>query len=200
MMSGISRFDTNNDYHQQYPSALPDDRNNFSQINLNLASTIASNSSSVLGNTTTSKSVLAALRALQDKIKRLEAEKTQALDEIQQLRLQLQNQEIEFDHIKQKDKLILQKSVHEIRTSYDSVLTDKNDLEHRLQKLDERNNDLRLQSDNFHDQIQVLENEKYQQECKYKDLEGRYLQLEVQLEQARQRESGMYVHTTMNII
>jgi uncharacterized protein (UPF0335 family) len=81
-----------------------------------------------------SKAVLAALRALQDKIRRLEAEKQQSLDETKQLRLQLQNQEMEFEHLKQKDKLSLQKSISDARSSYENILTEKNELEIKLAK------------------------------------------------------------------
>ena len=185
MTSAVNRLAAN-----RYQN-MSDDRTNFSQVNLNFASTAASNSLSMSGAPSSSKAVLGALRALQDKIKRLETEKTQALDETKQLRLQIQNQEIEFDHTKQKEKLILQKSLHEVKSSYDSVLSEKNELELRVAKLDERNKDLRLQSENLYDQIQHLENEKQQLEYQYKDLEAQYLQLQMQLDKARQREQGL---------
>lgn len=187
-MSGINRLAANN---SRYQSPIPDDSRdklNYSQVNLNFASTTASNS--VTGNTSSSKAVLGALRALQDKIRRLEAEKTQILDETKQLRLQIQNQEIEFDHSKQKEKLSLQKNLHEIRASYDSVLSEKNELELRVAKLDERNKELRLQSDDQYHQLTSFESEKNQLEHKYKDLESMYLQMEGQLERSRQREQG----------
>lgn len=187
-MSGINRLAMNNSRHQ---SPIPDDsrdKHNFSQVNLNFASTTASNS--LNANPSSSKAVLGALRALQDKIKRLEAEKTQILDETKQLRLQIQNQEIEFDHLKQKEKLSLQKNLHEIRASYDSVLSEKNELELRVAKLEERNKELRLQSDDLYDQLTSFESEKQQLEYKYKDMESMYLQLEGQLERAKQREQG----------
>ena len=187
-MSGINRLAASGRY--QSPLGLgPND--NGMHVNLNLADTVTSKLNSVGGNASSSKAVLGALRALQDKIRRLEVEKTQALDETKQLRLQIQNQEIEFDHNKQKEKLILQKNLHEVRSSYDSVLAEKNELEVRVAKFDERNKDLRLQTETLFDQIQTLENEKQQHEYKYKDLEAQYLQLEVQLEKARQREQGI---------
>ena len=68
------------------------DAANDALLNKSYSSIISSASN---GNaSSSSKAVLAALRALQDKIRRLETERTQALDESSQLRLQLKNFEI----------------------------------------------------------------------------------------------------------
>jgi septal ring factor EnvC (AmiA/AmiB activator) len=53
-----------------------------------------------------SKAVLAALRALQDKIRRLESERALALDENAQLRHQIKNQEIETGMVRFRDRLM----------------------------------------------------------------------------------------------
>jgi chromosome segregation ATPase len=140
-----------------------------------------------------SKAVLAALRALQDKISRLEAEKAQAQDETKQLRLQIQNQEIEFDHLKQKEKLNVQKSINEARNSYEQILSEKKDLEIRVSKLEERNRELRNHSEELLEKIRNLDNEKHQQEYRYKELESRYLHLEVQIDRAQQREKSKLI-------
>ena len=83
--------------------------------------------------------MLAALRALQDKIRRLESERTQALNDTAQLRQQIKNQEVESDHIKQKEHLASQKNLLEVRTAYDRILTEKTEAEIRLSKLEDRN-------------------------------------------------------------
>ena len=53
-----------------------------------------------------SKAVLAALRALQDKIRRLDSEKTSAIDECNQLKAQIKSMEIDHEHMKQRDALM----------------------------------------------------------------------------------------------
>ena len=60
---------------------------------------------------TSSKAVLAALRALQGKIQRLEAEKLSAQDECKHLKSQIRAQEVEAEHIKQRDVLNNQRSL-----------------------------------------------------------------------------------------
>eukprot|EP01036_Dinobryon_divergens_P031486 gene31488-40892_t len=94
-------------------------------------------------NNSSSKAVLAALRALQDKIRRLEAERAQAVEESSQLKHQLKLQEIEFDHSRQKESLSSQKVLQEAKNSFEKVFTEKTDLEVRLVKLEERNKSLR---------------------------------------------------------
>ena len=64
-----------------------------------------------------SKAVLAALRALQDKIRRLETERAQALDECNHLRNQIRSQEMESEHVKQRDTLNNQKTLLEAKAA-----------------------------------------------------------------------------------
>eukprot|EP01035_Chromulina_nebulosa_P031574 gene31574-42102_t len=104
-------------------------------------------------NNSSSKAVLAALRALQDKIRRLEAERAQAVEESSQLKHQLKLQEIEFDHSRQKESLSSQKVLQEAKNSFEKVFTEKTDLEVRLSK------------------IRLLEDEKHAISSKLRDFE-----------------------------
>ena len=76
---------------------------------------------------------------MQDKIRRLEAERAQAVEESAQLKHQLKLQEIEFDHNRQRESLSSQKSLQEAKQSFEKVFTEKTELEVKLAKLEERN-------------------------------------------------------------
>jgi chromosome segregation ATPase len=108
-----------------------------------------------------SKAVLAALRALQDKIRRLESERAQALDETAQLRHQIKNQEIEAEHIKQRDSLTAQKNLHEVRSAYERILTEKTETEIRLSKLEDRNRQEQQIAADLRSKILSAEEEKH---------------------------------------
>ncbi len=142
-------------------------------------------------NTSSSKAVLAALRALQDKIRRLESERTQALDETVQLRHQLKNQEVEADHAKQREQLQAQKSLQEVRSAYERLLTDKSELEVRLSKYEEKNKQAQGNVDDLQARIRILEDDKHAGTMKLKDLEHQKIQIETQIKLAQQKEEGM---------
>lgn len=149
-----------------------------------------SSNSVISGQGSSSKAVLAALRALQDKIRRLETEKAEALDETKQLRLKIQQQEIEFDHMKQKEKLNLQRSMSEARAGYEAALIEKGELESRAARLEERNRELRIQAEQLGDRCRSLEAERHDLEHRQRSQESRYEQLETQLERSQLREKG----------
>jgi chromosome segregation ATPase len=142
--------------------------------------------------TSSSKAVLAALRALQDKIRRLEAERSQALDEAAQLRHQLKNQEVEAEHAKQREQLASQKGLHEVRAAYERLLTDKSELEVRLSKFEEKNKVAQGHIDDLQAKIRVLEDEKHAGEMKLKDLDHQRAQTEAQIRLAQQKEEGKF--------
>jgi chromosome segregation ATPase len=145
------------------------------------------------GPSSSSKAVLAALRALQDKIRRLESERSQALDEASQYRLQIKNQEIEYEHSKQRDQLAAQKSLQEARTAYDRVCAEKADLETRLSKMEEKNRGLQRSSEELQMRIRQLEEEKQNNIDKLRELENQQHNLEQQIKQAQQREKGIFL-------
>lgn len=156
-----------------------------SRFNSSFLSNASSNASA-----SSSKAVLAALRALQDKIRRLEAERAQALDETSQLRHQLQSQEVEFEHAKQRDNMNSTKSLQDARSAYDRLLSEKTELEIRAARLEERNRDSRETAEELQSRIRSLEEEKYHGNQKLKDLESQHVHLEQQIEIAQRKEKG----------
>lgn len=147
-------------------------------------------SSSANASASSSKAVLAALRALQDKIRRLEMERTQALDETGQLRHQLKNQEIEMEHAKQKDSLSAQRSIQDARNAYERLLTEKTDLEIKVARLEDRNRDVRMQSDDMQEKIRGLEQERHELQGRVRDLDSKQLQFDLQMQASQRKEKG----------
>ncbi len=152
--------------------------------------TSALSATSAISGSSSSKAVLAALRALQDKIRRLETERSQALDETSQLRLQLKNQEIEFEHVKQREQLSAQKSLQEAKSSNERLLHEKTELEMKLMKLEEKTQQLNHTSDELHLKIRVLEEDKHNGILKIKELEHQQQKIEQQINIAQQKEKG----------
>ncbi len=165
---------------------IQDDNNDDFNKSYNTAQ---SNASSNNGSSS-SKAVLAALRALQDKIRRLEAERSQALDETVQLRHQLKNQEIEAEHSKQKDNLSAQKSLQDIRNAYERLLVEKSELEVKLSKLETHNRSSQNISEDLLSKIRTLEEEKHSSALRIKDLEHQQHQIDTQIKHAQQKEKG----------
>lgn len=147
-------------------------------------------SSSVNASASSSKAVLAALRALQDKIRRLESERAQAIDDTAQLRHQIKNQEIEFEHFKQTDNLAAQKSLHEVRSAYERILTEKTETEIRLVKLEERNREEQQISDDLRSKVISFESDRHLAMLEIKNLDGEKNQLLGQVRQLQQKEKG----------
>lgn len=149
--------------------------------------------------TSSSKAVLAALRALQDKIRRLETERSLALDESSQLKLQLKNQEIEAEHAKQKEQLMAQKSVQEMKTAYDRLLEEKSELEVKLARYEEKNRALQHQSDELSIKIRSIEEEKHRELLRLKEYEHEQFQLQQSIKIAQQKEKGNKLTTSLYI-
>lgn len=147
-------------------------------------------SSSVNASASSSKAVLAALRALQDKIRRLESERAQAIDDTAQLRHQIKNQEIESEHLKQRDNLAAQKSIHEVRSAYERILTEKTETEIRLAKLEERNHEEQQISDDLRSKVISFESDRHLAMLEIKNLDGEKNQLLGRVEQYEQKEKG----------
>jgi chromosome segregation ATPase len=145
-----------------------------------------------LGSTaSSSKAVLAALRALQDKIRRLEVEKTQALDDAAQLRSQLKAQEIETDHAKERDTLHQQKSLQEARIRYETVLAEKTDMEAKIYQLQQHNHNIEQELESVKAKNRTLEATHTSSADKLADLEDQITHLEKELQGSRQKEKGM---------
>ena len=82
--------------------------------------------------------VLAALRALQDKIRRLEVERSQAMDESLELREQIKTLEIDSVYHADQRALAGQRQHHELQHAYDLLKTEKTEVETRMRKYEER--------------------------------------------------------------
>lgn len=127
---------------------------------------------------------------MQDKIRRLEAERSTALDESNQLRHQLKQQEIEFEHVKQRDQLQSQKNISEVRNAYDKLLSDKAELEIRLSKLEDKSKVLMSNSEDMQVKIHLLEEEKHGSSMKIRELENQRNSIESQIKLAQIKEEG----------
>ena len=184
------RFSTTDNNISDLVALGVDIRDDDNTLNKSYGSAVSAASSSA-ASASSSKAVLAALRALQDKIRRLEVERTQAIDETTQLRHQLKNQEIEAEHIKQREMLNSQKSLQEARSAYDRLLGDKAELEVRLSKLEERNRHGQQTSDELQSKIKSLEDEKQNGLIKVKNLESQQSQLEAQIQHAQSKEKDL---------
>ena len=142
---------------------------------------------------TSSKAVLAALRALQDKIKRLEHEKNVAIEETARLRLQIQNQNFESGRFKERDSLTSLKNLHEVRTAYERILTEKSETETRLLKLEERNQAEEKIALDLRAKIRIFEDEKHSGILAIKELELERTQLHSQILHIQQKEKGSFL-------
>jgi chromosome segregation ATPase len=138
-----------------------------------------------------SKAVLAALRALQDKIRRLESERSAAIDETVQLRHQLKNLEIESEHVKQREILSSQKTLHEARNAYEKLLNEKSELEIRLSKLEEKNESNKNTMDELYMKVKSLEDEKRTGLERIKVLENEHDILNNTIHDAQQKEKEL---------
>ena len=184
---------SNNDTLNVYQ--IDDDQHNSTPLNKSYNSAnghdLASAVSSV-GAASSSKAVLAALRALQDKIRRLEAERSAAIDESVQLRHNLKNMEIEAEHIKQREMLSSQKALQESRSAYEKLLGEKTDMEIKIAKIEEKNQITKATSDELQLKIKALEEERQQGLLRIKALENEHVNLMNLIQSAQQKEKGMY--------
>ena len=140
-----------------------------------------------------SKAVLAALRALQDKIKRLELERSQALEEASQLRQQVKHYEIEIEHTKQREALANQKVMAEATATKERLDTEKAELEVKLARADDRLAEQAKALGEFEFKVRVLEEEKIRMRATLQEFETSTKALEAQIAQASVREKGSFV-------
>jgi len=138
-----------------------------------------------------SKAVLNALRSLQDKIRRLEGERTQVLDECTQLRHQVKTQEMETEQLRQRESLAAQKALHEARTAYEKALTEKTDTEVRLGKVEERNREEQRVAEELRVKTKSLQDEKHHGLLALKELEAQKAHLQSQITYAQQKEKDL---------
>lgn len=160
-------------------------------INSSYMSGAGSGGGSMQSSASSSKAVLAALRALQEKIRRLETEKVQAQDECQSLRTQIKSIEIEMEHTKQREHLVLQKSTNESRLFFDASISEKNDLQQRLTILEEENKRLTRASEEVQFELKATEEDRAASTIRLRDLDILQDQLQAQLSRSREREQDL---------
>lgn len=161
---------------------------------INVDSSFQSTTSGMSGlnhSASSSKAVLAALRALQDKIRRLETERSSALDEAAQLRNQLKSQEIEAEHNKEKDIIHNQKSLQEARIAYERVLNEKDELENSLKTMRSQNDKVQDHIHELREKNKQLEEMKANAESRLKDMEEHLQKFEAEIDKAKSRENDL---------
>eukprot|EP01035_Chromulina_nebulosa_P019990 gene19990-25960_t len=194
-------------FSSKYNSVLADNNTNYidkdidvrgsndfeTSVNKSYNSVLSSSThaTSISGSASSSKAVLAALRALQDKIRRLETERSQAIDETTYLKQQLRTLEIENDQIRQKENLNAQKNIQEARLTYDKLNNEKIELELKLSKQEDKNKELQLYLDQIQLKIRSLEDEKHSGLLKIKELEAEKNQIENQVNYAQKHEKDL---------
>ena len=138
-----------------------------------------------------SKAVLAALRALQDKIRRLDSEKTSALDECNQLKAQIKSMEIDHEHMKQRDALINNQSLLEAKGAYDALNAAKAVQESDYTKLQEKYREQATSFNKLKIQYETLEDEKLTLLSKCNNLEKQCNEQDSLLRQFQVKEKEM---------
>ena len=139
-----------------------------------------------------SKAVLAALRALQDKIRRLDTERAHAIDEAAQLRQQCKALELEVEHAKQRETLSAQRTSHEARVQQERWYSEKAELEVRLARAEDRIRDVTRAAAEAEAGHRALEEGKRAAEDGERRGEERARALEEQLAQAVAKERGWF--------
>ncbi|CAM9710494.1 unnamed protein product [Ectocarpus sp. 12 AP-2014] len=81
-----------------------------------------------------SRAVLAALRGLQDKVRRLENERTQAVEEVQTFKGELVQRGEDFKHAQELQNLTIQEECAASRLSYERLLAEKRLVDNRLEE------------------------------------------------------------------
>lgn len=176
------------DFDTSVRSYIPDLNKSYASTTSSTAGGIAMQSASTASS---SKAVLAALRALQDKIRRLETEKSQALDDAASLRTQLKSLEIDQEHSRERDALHNQKLLQDARMAYEKVLSEKTDLENRLRMLDKQLDKVNGELQNVVRDNKELENGKKAANEKLQQLENQVIEMELKLQESLQKEQGL---------
>ncbi|CAM9110633.1 unnamed protein product, partial [Ectocarpus sp. 4 AP-2014] len=81
-----------------------------------------------------SRAVLAALRGLQDKVRRLENERTQAVEEVETFKGELVQRREDFKHAQELQNLTIQEGSAASRLSYERLLAEKRLVDNRLEE------------------------------------------------------------------
>lgn len=138
-----------------------------------------------------SKAVLAALRALQEKIKKLETERLEAQEEAAQLRAQLRQYEEEDKYRKQKEQSYAHDNLIETRSTIEQLTFEKQELEQKLQKAEQDNKALSREIDRLRDQLDATMQVKEGMLPQVRDAEARISVLEQEVRSSQEREKEL---------
>lgn len=138
-----------------------------------------------------SKAVLAALRTLQDKIRRLEADRAEALREASDVRAQLNQQEIEAEQLKQRDVSVAQKNLVDARSAFDRLVSEKTELDIKIARMDDRNKEAQRMSSDLSEKIRSIEQKKQEGAAKLQELETNHRHLEAQIQHVHEKEKEL---------
>ena len=162
-------------------------------MDLRLSDGRSSKTTSVIhssGGASSSKAVLAALKALQEKIRKLEAERTQFVDEIAALKNQLKSQEIEAEHSRQRDNLANMKTIHELKATNERLEMDRQSLEKDFSRLEEKNREFAKAQAASQEKMSQLQEDNEVLRLRCKEFEAAQRQAESQAGKSQQREKG----------
>ena len=148
----------------------------------------STNNSDSPASSSSSKAVLAALRTLQEKIRRLETDRSRALEETAALRHRLAGQEVESEQTRARDEAISQRNLQEARSAYDRLLAEKADLEVRVARAEDRRNDVRRAAEDVEKMLLSLRQEKESALAAIQEAEAQQRHLDIQLTNVHQRE------------
>jgi len=143
-----------------------------------------------LSDGTSSKAVLAALRALQDKIRRLESEKSHAMDEASKLRRQIRSFESVTESRREQDMHAAKKSIQEAELIHQQLNFEKKDLEKRISSLEESNRRGKQNIDELLQKIKKVELDRSSLENRVVELDHLHQRTSSELQVLQKHEKG----------
>jgi hypothetical protein len=134
-----------------------------------------------------SKAVLSALRALQEKIRRLESERGDLLDECVGLKSQLRQQQYKHEHESTKLRTDYENIERSSRSFYESTALEKNELTRLVVKHEEEKKAMEKEAQYIKENAQRGEEERREASTRVKVLEKRIAHLENDLRDSAER-------------
>ena len=141
-----------------------------------------------------SRAVLAALRALQDKIRRLEGDRDAATAEAQRLREELASQAARHDHSLRMAAIAQQERGAASRLAYERLAADKARTDAKLAKAEEQKAALVKETEAGKASAETAESDFRKAEVKARSLRQRLEEVEAQLSQLKKGEFGVFMN------
>jgi hypothetical protein len=153
----------------------------------NLSMSRDSVTSNATSTVTSSKAVLAALRALQDKIRRIEGEKAAAVAEVHKIQLQMKNTQIENEMAKHQETLAWQKTLEELQASNDKLNAERKE----FLKLEDKIKEYESAIEEYQKTIRAMDSERHVALMKTKEIETKQSYFESQLKSYDMKEKEL---------